>query len=295
MVTPVETAKRAGTRKGVPAKLDDMIESEQAEVKQAVEQTKQASASIDLNRLANTVDGYEPKPNYIVKSALGMELIWCPPGSFIMGLFRNDEAHPVILTKGFYLGKYEVTQEQYQKVIGTNPSNFKGDKLPVDKVSWYKAVEFCEALNEKERIPSGWKFALPTEAQWEYACRAGTTTAYSFGDKITSDDANYNWDGDWDTGADFKQTRDVGSYSANPWGFFDMHGNVREWTADWYGTYPSNLVIDPRGPTEGSHHFPRGGSWRHIGMHLRSASPGRRNPGVYPYEVGFRVALKQVD
>jgi len=258
-----------------------------------VEQSKQASASIDLNRLANTVDGYKPKPNYIVKSALNMELVWCPPGGYVRG--DGDEAHPVILTIGFYLGKYEVTQEEYEKVMGKNPSQFKGDKLPVERVGWNDAVEFCEELNKKERIPSGWKFALPTEAQWEYACRASTTTAYSFGNKITSDDANYNWDGAWDTGADFKQTRDVGSYRANPWGFFDMHGNVREWTADWYGAYPSSLVIDPRGPTEGSHHFPRGGSWRHIGMHLRSASPGRRNPGVYPYEVGFRVAFKQLD
>ena len=181
IATPVETAKKAGTRKGVPAKLEDMSASEQAEVKQAVEQAKGASASIDLNRLANTVDGYAPKPNYIVKSALDMELIWCPPGSFIMGPFRNDEAHPVILTKGFYLGKYEVTQEQYKKVMGNNPSQFKGDKLPVEMVSWNDAVAFCEELTKKERN-RGWEFALPTEAQWEYACRAGTTTPYSWGD-----------------------------------------------------------------------------------------------------------------
>jgi hypothetical protein len=176
-ITAVETAKKAGTRKGVPAKLEDMSASEQAEVKQAVEQTKQASALIDLNRLANTVDGYEPKPNYIVKSALGMELIWCPPGGYVLG--EGDESHQVILTRGFYLGKYEVTQEEYEKVMGNNPSKFKGDKLPVEMVSWNDTVEFCEALNKKERIPRGWEFALPTEAQWEYGCRAGTTTAYS--------------------------------------------------------------------------------------------------------------------
>ena len=118
----------------MPAKLEDMSAREQAEVKQAVEQAKVASASIDLNRLADTVDGYAPKPNYIVKSALGMELIWCPPGSFIMGSGQGNDspAHPVILTKGFYLGKYEVTQEQYEKVMGKNPSQFKGDKLPVE-------------------------------------------------------------------------------------------------------------------------------------------------------------------
>ena len=171
LATPVGTAKKAGTRKGTPAKLEDMSASEQAEVKQAVEQTKGASASIDLNRLANTVDGYSPKPKYIVKSALDMELIWCPPSGYVRG--EGDEAHQVILTKGFYLGKYEVTQQQYEKVIGTNPSNFKGDKFPVELVSWNDAVAFCEELNKKERIPRGWQFTLPTEAQWEYACRAG--------------------------------------------------------------------------------------------------------------------------
>ena len=114
MATAVDTAQKAGTAKGVPAKLDMSI-AEQAEVKQAVEQAKSSSASIDLNRLANTVDGYAPKPNYMVKSALNMELIWCPPGSFYVGGEGDAPAHPVILTNGFYLGKYEVTQEEYMK------------------------------------------------------------------------------------------------------------------------------------------------------------------------------------
>jgi hypothetical protein len=295
LATPVGTAKKAGTRKGMPAKLEDMSAIEQAEVKQAVEQTKGASASIDLNRLADTVDGYEPKPNYIVKSALNMELIWCPPSGYVRG--KGDEAHQVILTKGFYLGKYEVTQEEYEKVMGNNPSEFKGDKLPVERVSWNHAVEFCDELNKKERIPRGWAFALPTEAQWEYACRAGTTTAYSFGDRITSDDANYNWDGAWDTGADFKQTRDVGQYSANPWGFFDMHGNVREWTADAWGTYASGAQTDPfNAGATGSNRVSRGGSWGNADTkHLSSAFRQYSHPILRSREVGFRVALKQVD
>ena len=107
------------------------------------------------------------------------------------GPWKEEPAHPVILTKGFYLGKYEVTQEQYEKVIGTNPSKFKGDKLPVETVSWDNAVAFCDVLTKRERIPRGWKFSLPTEAQWEYACRAGTTSSYSWGDKITPQFANY--------------------------------------------------------------------------------------------------------
>jgi formylglycine-generating enzyme required for sulfatase activity len=279
MATPVETAK-----------LEDMSASEQAEVKQAVEQVKGAAASIDLNRLANTVDGYAPKPNHIVKSALGMELIWCPPGGYVRG--DGDSAHQVILTKGFYLGKFEVTQEQYEKVMGKNPSQFKGDKLTVEQVSWTDAVEFCDELNKKERIPRGWEFALPTEAQWEYACRAGTTTAYLFGNKIKSDDANYNWDGAWDTGADFKQTRDVGSYRPNAWGFFGMHGNVREWTADWHGAYPRSSVVDPRGPNDGSSRVNRGGSWNFTGTNLRSAYRGS-DPSGRLYYIGFRVGFQQ--
>jgi formylglycine-generating enzyme required for sulfatase activity len=284
MATPVETSKKAGTRKGVPAKLEDMSASEQAKVKQAVEQAKGASASIDLNRLANTVDGYEPKPNYIVKSALDMELIWCPPGGYVRG--EGDSAHQVILTKGFYLGKFEVTQEQYEKVMGKNPSQFKGDKLPVEKVSWNDAVEFCEELNKKERIPRGWEFTLPTEAQWEYACRAGTTMRYSWGDNITPQLANYNKSG-------FKKTVEVGSYAATPWGFFDMHGNVWEWTADLNGAYPRSSVVDPRGPNEGSDRVLRGGSWDDAGTNLRSANRHSRSPSSRDNSFGFRVGFQQ--
>jgi sulfatase modifying factor 1 len=286
LATPVGTAKKAGTRKGMPAKLENMSASEQAEVKQAVEQAKGASASIDLNRLADTVDGYEPKPNYIVKSALNMELIWCPPGGYVRG--EDDESHQVILTRGFYLGKYEVTQEEYEKVIGNNPSEFQGEKFPVEMVSWNDAVAFCETLNKKERIPRGWAFALPTEAQWEYACRADTTTTYSWGNEITPQLANSK-----DSG--LNKTVEVGSYSANPWGFFDMHGNVWEWTADWHGAYPRSSVIDPPGPSNGSNRVRRGGSWNYGGSRLRSADRGLDYPGDRHNSVGFRVALKQVD
>ena len=165
-----------------------------------------------------------------------MELIWCPPGSFIMGPGTNllSPAHSVVLTKGFYLGKYEVTQEEYEKVIGHNPSEFQGKNLPVEMVSWKDSVAFCKTLTRKER-KRGWEFTLPTEAQWEYACRAGTTTAYSWGDSITTSDANHN--------RNLGQTTNVGQYSANPWGFYDMHGNVREWCQDWFGPYAFNNVF----------------------------------------------------
>jgi sulfatase modifying factor 1 len=286
IATPVETGKKTGTRKGDPAKLKDMSASEQAEVKQGIEQAKDASASIDLNRLANTVDGYAPKPNYIVKSALNMEMIWCPPSGYVRG--EGDEAHQVILTKGFYLGKYEVTQEEYEKVIGTNPSNFKGEKLPVEQVSWNDAEAFCEALNKKERISRGWEFTLPTEAQWEYACRAGTTTSYSWGNNITPQLANFI-----DSG--LNKTVEVGSYGANPWGFFDMHGNVWEWTADLHGAYTSSSVIDPRGPNKGSGLISRGGGWSHVGANWRSATRYSLNRSFRNASGGFRVAFKQLD
>jgi sulfatase modifying factor 1 len=282
--TAVETAKKAGAVKGALAKLEDMSASEQAEVKQAVEQAKGASASIDLNRLANTVDGYAPKPNYIVKSALGMELIWCPPGGYVRG--EGDSAHQVILTKGFYLGKYEVTQEEYEKVMGINPSEFKGEKFPVEMVSWIDAVEFCEALNKKERIPRGWKFALPSEAQWEYACRAGTSTTYSWGNEILPQHANYK-------DSELNKTVEVGSYKANPWGLFDMHGNVWEWTADWSGGYPRSSVIDPRGPNKGSARVYRGGSLGTTGTFMRSAHRPSKTPSYRVNRIGFRVGFQQ--
>ena len=211
-----------------------------------------------------------------------MELIWCPPGSFIRG--DADKKHSVILTQGFYLGKYEVTQEEYEKIMGNNPSQFKGEKLPVETISWNDAVAFCEALTKKERVPNGWKFSLPSEAQWEYACRAGTTTNYSWGNDITPKLANYK-------DSALNKTLEVGSYNPSPWGFFDMHGNVWERTADWHGAYPRSSVTDPRGPSNASDRVNRGGSWNHAGPNLGSGSRPIRNPNNRPGVLGFRLCL----
>ena len=174
---------------------------------------------------------------------------------------------------GFYLGKYEVTQAQYEAVMTGNsdglsatPSQYGGNAdRPVEQVSWDDIQKFLTRLNAQEagNIPAGWAYVLPTEAQWEYACRAGTTTAYSWGVDINSSDANYN--------SNIGQTADVGQYSANPWGFFDMHGNVWEWTADWYTAYSSGAQTDPEGPATGSGRVIRGGSWSNTGTYLRSA------------------------
>jgi formylglycine-generating enzyme required for sulfatase activity len=211
----------------------------------------------------------------------------------------------VTLTKGFYLGKYEVTQAQYEAVMTGNtdslsatPSQWPNNpNRPVEKVSWADVQIFLARLNAQQsaNIPSGWAYVLPTESQWEYACRAGTTTMYSWGNDINSTRANYNWDGGANDGNDFKQTRDVGLYSANPWGFFDMHGNVREWTADWYqASYPTgNSVVDPTGSASGSIRVARGGSWYYDGANLRSARRGQPTPNTRVNHIGFRVGFQK--
>ncbi|MBC8348711.1 MAG: formylglycine-generating enzyme family protein, partial [Verrucomicrobia bacterium] len=201
------------------------------------------------------------------------------------------------LTKGFYLGKYEVTQAQYEAVMTGNsnqlsatPSQYTGNDRPVEKVSWDDAQIFLTRLNAAEqaagRLPAGWSYVLPTESEWEYACRAGTTTAYSWGASIAASNANYGQSG-------IGQTRDVGQYAANPWGFFDMHGNVWEWTADRYlAAYPTGSVTDPTGPADGSDRVTRGGSWGSPANFARSAIRIRDEPAFSSYNLGFRLSLR---
>jgi formylglycine-generating enzyme required for sulfatase activity len=237
-----------------------------------------------------------------LNSSVNLEMIWCPPGTFTMGSptteagrqsDREDE-HNVTLTKGFYLGKYEVTQAQYEAVMSGNseglnadPSWFKGSNRPVETVGLPDAQVFLTRLNDQQsaNIPAGWAYVLPTEAEWEYACRAGTTTAYSWGNVINSSLANYNSDRDGGSppvsGGGDLLTRDVGLYNANPWGFFDMHGNVWEWTASFYQA-PSGMF------------WPmfRGGSWRSSGERLRSAMRDHDEPNYARDRIGFRIAYK---
>ena len=248
-----------------------------------------------------------------LNSTVDLEMLWVEPGTFTMGspttetgrqADREDE-HNVSLTQGFYLGKYEVTQAQYEAVmtgntdgLSTTPSKWPNNpNRPVEKVSWVDAQIFLTRLNSQQsaNIPAGWAYVLPTESQWEYACRAGTTTMYSWGNDINSSRANYNWDGDYNTGVDFKQTRDVGQYAANPLGFFDMHGNVSEWTADWYqAAYPTgNPVVDPTGPASGSNRVIRGGSWGNDGTAMRSAERSDFIPSGGFYGLGFRVGFQK--
>ncbi len=237
-----------------------------------------------------------------------MELVWCPPGSFMMGSpsdeagRSNDETqHEVTLTKGFWLGKYPVTQEQWESVMGNNPSNFKEGKWvvfgggqtrpdhPVENVSWKDSQTFIQILNEKlastargdVRLPAGGKFRLPTEAEWEYACRAGTTGPY----------AGNLGDLGWFSDNSGNTTHPVGQKGASAWGLFDMHGNVSEWCSDWYGEYPSGSVTDPAGPGSGSYRLFRGGSWNDSVCVCRTAGRGINFSDVRYDYIGFRAVL----
>ena len=191
----------------------------------------------------------------------------------------QGKQHEVTLTKPFYMGKYEVTQEQWESVMGKNPSDTKGAKLPVTNVSWEDCQEFIKKLNAK--TDGGYR--LPTESEWEYACRAGTTTAYSFGDKITPKDANY-----YDSKIDKPVA--VGSYKPNAFGLYDMHGNVWEWCdEDWHGEYPF-AVTDPKGPATGKLRVLRGGSFYVIESGARSSNRYVITPTDRFFDLGFRLA-----
>jgi sulfatase modifying factor 1 len=263
--------------------INDLADAEKQSIAQTVARAKKEAEEISLSTLRDKLG--KSFKTHVVPSAGNLEMIWVEPGKFMMG--GPGKQHQVTLTKGFYLGKYEVTQAQWERVMGSNRSNFKGADRPVEQVSWDDATFFCKKLTvmEKEagRVPPRMAYRLPTESQWEYACRAGTTTAYSWGATITKTNANYRDNG--------KPTRDVGQYAANPWGFFDMHGNVWEWCTDWYGEYPKGVVTDPTGPTKGSTRVQRGGSWGDDGTGLRSAGRDDNAPRYRYSTLGFRVGF----
>jgi formylglycine-generating enzyme required for sulfatase activity len=217
-------------------------------------------------------------------NSIGLEFKKLPAGKFAMG--ENDEVHEVILSQPFYIGIEEVTQEQYQQVMGENPSSFVGKRNPVESVSWDEAAEFCRRLSDlPEEKKAGRVYRLPTEAEWEYACRAGTTTKYSFGnDEPLVDYGCFGSNSD-------RKTHFVGEKKPNDWGLYDMHGNVWEWCSDWYGEYPKSAVIDPSGPNKGSSRVRRGGGWDDVGTDCRSANRLGNAPVIRTSFLGFRVAL----
>ena len=217
--------------------------------------------------------------------SIGIEFKLIPSGTFTMG--DGDDAQEVTLTKPFKMGVHEVTQAQYEQVMGVNPSHFKGAENPVAKISWDDAVEFCRRLSElpSEKAADN-VYRLPTEAEWEYACRAGTTTQFSFGDD-ESKLGDYAWYGENSN----DRTHPVGEKKPNAWGIHDMYGNVGEWCQDWYGEYPSGAVTDPTGPATGSHRVSRGGYWSYTAVNCRSARRFRGNPSYRSNDGGFRVCL----
>ena len=222
-------------------------------------------------------------------NGLEMEFVLIQPGSFVMGsdVFRFDvkPAHKVTITKPFYMSRFEVAQEQYEAIIGTNPSGFKGAKRPVENISWIMAIEFCKLFSKK----TGTMSRLPTEAEWEYACRAGTTTKYCFGD-FTKELPDYAWLKENSGGT----THDVGQKKPNAWGLYDMHGNTWEWCQDWYdsGYYTNSPFNDPQGPDTGKWRVHRGGSWYENDSTSRSAIRARIKPHLSDTHYGLRLCLQ---
>ncbi|MFD2113782.1 SUMF1/EgtB/PvdO family nonheme iron enzyme [Thiorhodococcus fuscus] len=224
-------------------------------------------------------------------------LRWIPAGRFLMGSpssepERDDDEtqHEVTLTDGFWLGETAVHQALWRAVMGDNPSRFKGDDLPVEQVSWDDCQRFIAKLAS---MVTGLEPALPIEAQWEYACCAGTRTAFSFGDALDTELANYDGNSPYNDGpkGEYRQrTLPVRSFAPNSWGLYQMHGNVYEWCADCYGAYPAGPVSDPTGPADGSSRVLRGGSWKGYGRILRSAYRDRNAPGLRGDFIGLRLA-----
>jgi formylglycine-generating enzyme required for sulfatase activity len=267
--------------------------------------------------------GQERNTGEVIENSIGMKLIYIPPGQFIMGSpqseheqFKHDASgsgwaeqevqHQVKIKKGFYLGVYTVTQEEYEIVMGMNPSYFRVDgkgknqvagldtrRFPVEQVSWRDAQEFCKKLS----IQEGKAYRLPTEAEWEFACRAGTATAFHFGATLSTDQANFHGAilslfGNGKKREYRKRTMKVGSFPANGWGLHDMHGNVSQWCEDWYAQdyYRHSPENDPRNAKKGDYRVVRGGSWNDFTWNCRSASRSWDKPDDQGRYLGFRVA-----
>jgi len=224
---------------------------------------------------------------------------WIQPGIFMMGSPEkeperesDERLHEVVITRGYWLADTACTQELWEVVMGKNPSNFKGAQRPVEEVSWDEVMEFIGIINKKD----GLDLRLPTEAEWEYACRAGTKTPFWFGENITPDQVNYDGNHPYaggEKGIYRKETVAVKSLPTNGWGLYEMHGNVREWCADWYGEYPAGPVVDPVGSDQGDYRVLRGGSWDFNGWNTRSARRNRNDPADRFFNNGFRLARGQ--
>ena len=266
-----------------------------------------------------------------LENSIGMSFVEAPAGSFEMGSSHEigrlayEHQHAVEITRPFWIGTHEVTQEQFAKVMQANPSLFRRDgelekrikdpetgklldtkTFPVDSVTWSEAVAFCKKLSAlPEEKSAGRSYRLPTEAEWEYACRAGTQTPFAFGESLTSEQANFDGQHPYLTRDDvykgvdpktfagpyLKRPAPIGSYQPNAWGLYDCHGNVREWVADWFSPvyFKSSPKEDPQGPEKGTHRVARGGDWYYFGAAARSAQRFECEPEKRNRRNGFRI------
>lgn len=280
-------------------------ESKEEQVGQTVDKLLDYSENGTEIKNENLLD---QKPHIIAD--LDYRLLWCNPGSFKMGspvdeIERQDKfetQHEVTLTKGFWLGEYTISQSQWSKLMDPIKVRFEGEDLPIDSINWYQAKGFCDKLNEieKNKLPKGYSFSLPTEAQWEYACRAGTNTAFAFGEFITADNANtYSSGGPRDElgRKTITGTVKAGSYKPNAWGFHDMHGNVFEWCFDYFQAHKAISVTDPLVPKSQflSRRVIKGGNWRTGPEDARSAYRKGDSMTKAWENQGFRVCLRSVE
>jgi formylglycine-generating enzyme required for sulfatase activity len=291
-----------------------------------------ASKTVAVYKGAGTPPPPSGTPKTFSDSGIDIEMVWINAGTFIMGSpgtepdrYSNETQHSVTLTQGFYMGKYQVTQAQYEMVMGSNPSGFNGSpatgeiqgRRPVEQVSWYNALVFCNKLSVMEGLSPAYSidgstdtavwgtvptssnatwngvvvvagstgYRLPTEAQWEYACRADSTTAYNLG-------GTWNDDWGWVSTNSNSMTHEVGKKAANAWGLYDMHGNVVEWCWDWYADdyYASSPANDPQGASSGAYRVIRGGLYSFTAQRARSAYRSYFSlPSSRDDSLGFRL------
>lgn len=263
--------------------------------------------TITITKEENTVQEQIEDDNMLLING-GTFTMGSSPGEAERG---SDENEHTVSVDSFYLAKTELTQKEYQEIMGSNPSENIGENLPVENITWYDAIRFCNALSEKSGLnpvytiegqtvswdKSANGYRLPTEAEWEYACRANTQTPFSFGDYVYDENANcynaygYNNDasGSWVNGY-LGNTVDVDSYNANDFGLYNMHGNVAEWVWDWYGEYDTSAAENPAGAETGSYKVARGGGWNDFPKHIRSAYRSAQPADVPLYSIGMRVA-----
>ncbi len=324
----------------VPKKTTAIVTKRDRDVVRGLLVTEQMSLNLDLELTIEGIakDKFgriHTSGGEVVTCSNGMEMVLIPAGEFTMGSPADEERRDddetqrqVILTSGFSMSAMEVTQGEWVAVMGEYSSEFKGGLRPVERVSWEEAAEYCNGLSIEEGLPVAYEikdvedvkkvsfldaqgqpttdvtqvkgYRLPTDAEWEYACRAGTTTVFNVGDTISTDQANFNGGGTYggsSTGDALESTVQVGSYPANAWGLYDMHGNVWEWCHDLHGTYSSEAVTDPSGATPGTSSVPRGarvlrgGGWSGDPVHCRSAYRAWASPTTRDRYLGFRVVL----